>query len=58
MDLNIKIIEGVREFPALYDNRGNLDERNQAWLQLAEKLKMHGIIDYSYICLYYLHTLF
>ncbi|XP_037808213.1 uncharacterized protein LOC119601368 isoform X2 [Lucilia sericata] len=41
MDLNTKIIEGVRQFPTLYDDKGNLDERNQAWMQLAEKLKMH-----------------
>lgn len=44
MDLNTKIIKGVRQFPSLYDNKGNLDERNQAWMQLAEKLKMHGSI--------------
>ncbi|KAI8127051.1 hypothetical protein CVS40_2849 [Lucilia cuprina] len=43
MDLNTKIIEGVKQFPTLYDDKGNLDERNQAWMQLADKLKMHEV---------------
>lgn len=54
MDLNTKIIEGVRQFPALYDNKVNLDERNQAWLQLAEKIKMHGnkVLCFGFIFVY------
>ncbi|XP_065369251.1 uncharacterized protein LOC135961648 [Calliphora vicina] len=43
MDLNTKIIKGVRQFPSLYDNKGNLEERNQAWMKLADKLKMHEV---------------
>lgn len=42
MDLNNEIIEGVRQYPSLHNNQSNLYERNQAWIQLAEKLKMHG----------------
>lgn len=47
MDLDLKIIEGVQEFPALHYNGGNLDERNHAWMQLAEKLDMHGVFHFK-----------
>ncbi|TMW54680.1 hypothetical protein DOY81_000211 [Sarcophaga bullata] len=41
MDIDLKLIEGVRQCPILYNNDFSLEERNHAWLQLAEKLKTH-----------------
>ena len=42
MDLDLKLIEGVKQCPILYNNKFSLEERNHAWLQLAEKLKTPG----------------
>lgn len=43
MDLNVRIIEAVRNCPALYQCRGvTFMERKRTWNELAERLNIQG----------------
>lgn len=42
MEIDLKLIEGIRQCPTLYNNKFSLEERNHSWLELAEKLKTNG----------------
>lgn len=44
MDINIRIIEAVRNCPVLYQCRGiTFMERKKTWRELAERLNIQGI---------------